>query len=365
MSGEKKDRVVVAMSGGVDSSMAGAFLKEEGYEVIGLTMHLWDPTQDGLGNFGRCCSPEDIGDARRVADQLGFPHYVINLRKAFEEEIVEYFVREYQNCRTPNPCIHCNERMKFRFLLRKAEELGARALATGHYARVEFDEKRERHLLLRGLDRSKDQSYFLSSLDQEQLRKALFPLGEKTKEEIRREARKLGLRAAQKKDSQEVCFIPGGDYREFVELRIGKEIGQPGDIIDRQGKVLGKHRGLYSYTIGQRRGLGLPGPRPHYVLALQPEENRLVAGSAEELLAKGLLAGGMNWISFRELKEPMEALVQIRYRHGGGPAVVYPLDGNRVRVEFKTPQRSVTPGQAAVFYQGDEVLGGGWIERAL
>jgi len=362
---KKKNRVVVAMSGGVDSSMAAAFLKEEGYEVIGLTMHLWDPAQDGLGNFGRCCSPEDIRDARRVADELGFPHYVINLRKAFEEEIVQYFVKDYQNCRTPNPCILCNERVKFRFLLRKAEELGARALATGHYARVVFDARKNRYLLLRGLDRSKDQSYFLYSLNQGQLSKTIFPLGEKTKEEIRREARKLGLRVAQKRESQEVCFIPDGDYRKFVESRIGREIGHPGDIIDRRGKVLGRHRGLYSYTIGQRRGLGLPGPRPHYVLALDPKENRLVAGSEEELLASGLIASGMNWISFPELKNPLEALVQIRYRHKGGLAIIGPIEGDQVRVEFRTPQKSVTPGQAAVFYQGEEVLGGGWIEKAL
>lgn len=365
MSVKNKNRLAVAMSGGVDSSMAAAFLKEEGYEIIGLTMHLWNPAQDEPGSFGRCCSWEDIRDARRVADALGFPHYVINLREAFEEEIVQYFVREYQRCRTPNPCLPCNERMKFRLLLRQAEKLGACGLATGHYARVVYDAGKNRYLLLRGLDRSKDQSYFLSSLNQEQLGRALFPLGGKTKEEVRREARRLGLRVAQKKESQEVCFIPDGDYRKFVESRVGREIGSPGDIVDRQGKVLGRHRGLYSYTIGQRRGLGLPGPKPHYVVALDPKENRLVAGGEEELLAGGLIASGMNWIAFAELKDPLEALVQIRYRHKGGPALISPLGKDRVRVDFRVPQKSITPGQAAVFYQGDEVLGGGWIERAL
>jgi tRNA-specific 2-thiouridylase len=366
----EKGRVVVAMSGGVDSSTAAAILKAEGYEVIGLTMHLWDQTQDGKGNFGRCCSPEDISDARRVADQLGIPHYVINLRKAFESEVVDYFVDEYVRGRTPNPCVLCNERIKFGLLLRKTEELGAKALATGHYARIDLGssgKKNEprRYLLRRGRDRSKDQSYFLFSMTQEQLSKVLFPLGEKSKAEVRQQALGLGLRVAQKSESQEVCFIPDDDYRRFVEKRKGREISKRGEIVNRQGKVLGLHRGLHSYTIGQRRGLGIAAPHPHYVLALDIEENRVVAGTKEELMASGLVAGNVNWISFPKLERKVEALVQIRYRHPAAPAVVSPLEEGRVRVGFEIPQRSVTPGQAVVFYQADEVLGGGWIEKAL
>lgn len=366
----KKERVVVAMSGGVDSSTAAALLKEEGYEVIGLTMHLWDQTQDGKGSFGRCCSPDDIHDARRVADQLEIPHYVVNLKKAFEEEVVNNFVEEYLKGRTPNPCIHCNDRIKFGFLLRKAEELGAKALATGHYARIvrapQVNHQREKgYLLLRGKDRNKDQSYFLFTLTQEQMDKVIFPLGEKSKTEVRQQALKLGLRVAEKPESQEVCFIPDDDYRRFLEARKGKGILKPGEVVDRQGRVLGFHQGLYSFTIGQRRGLGIAAPHPYYVLALDRESNRVVAGRKDELQANGLVAEGMNWISFPEPEGEVEALVQIRYRHPGVAAVILPLGDGRVRVHFQIPQKSVTPGQAAVFYRGDEVLGGGWIERGL
>jgi tRNA-specific 2-thiouridylase len=362
-------RVAVAMSGGVDSSTASAILKEEGYEVIGLTMHLWDQTQDGKGTFGRCCSPEDIHDARRVADQIGIPHYVINLRKAFEEEVVDYFVEEYLRGRTPNPCVRCNDRIKFGYLLRKAEELGAKALATGHYARIGWDDpgkkRQKRYLLRRGRDLNKDQSYFLFTITQEQMSKVFFPLGEKSKAEVRKQALKLGLRVAQKPESQEICFIPDDDYRRFMETRRPGELSKPGEIVNRQGKVMGLHRGLYSYTIGQRRGLGISAPHPHYVLELDVERNRLVAGRKEELMAEGLVAGGVNWISFPKLDREVEAWVQIRYRHPGAPAVLFPLEGGKVKVHFKIPQKSITPGQAAVFYQGDEVLGGGWIEKAL
>ena len=366
----KKERVVVAMSGGVDSSTAAALLKEEGYEVIGLTMHLWDPAQDGKGSFGRCCSFDDIGDARRVADQLGIPHYVINLKRPFEDKVVDNFVQEYLRGRTPNPCIHCNDQIKFGFLLHKAEELGAKALATGHYARIAQGPSADgsgemRHLLLRGKDRTKDQSYFLFLLTQKQMERVLFPLGDKSKTEVRQVAAKLGLRVAQKEESQEVCFVPNNDYRRFLEDRKGKEISKPGEIVNRQGEVLGYHPGVYSYTIGQRRGLGISAPHPYYVLALDCRQNRVIAGKKEELLVHGLIAGGINWISLPSLEGEREALVQIRYRHPGVAAVLSARADKKVRVQFKIPQKSVTPGQAAVFYRGDEVLGGGWIEKAL
>jgi tRNA-specific 2-thiouridylase len=353
------------MSGGVDSSTAAAILKNEGYEVIGLTMHLWDQKLDDPEEIGRCCSPEDIGDARRVADQIGIPHYVINLRRAFEEEVVHYFIEEYLRGRTPNPCLRCNDRIKFRLLLRKAEELGAFALATGHYARIEPAPEPKKFLLRRGQDRNKDQSYFLFTMTQDQMARVWFPLGKKSKAEVRQQASVLGLRVAQKKESQEICFIPHDNYRRFMEERIGKETFRPGEIVDRQGRVLGLHRGLPSYTIGQRRGLGLAAPHPHYVLALNPEKNQVVAGAKEELTAHGLIAGGINWISFPKLTEKMEAWVQIRYRHPGVLAVISPGEEGHVTVDLKTPQKAVTPGQAAVFYRGDEVLGGGWIEKAF
>ncbi len=367
----KKGCIAVAMSGGVDSSMAAVLLKEEGYEVIGLTMDLGNPasSKDGASS-GKEVPSGSIGDARRVAKQIGIPHTTIDLREEFEENVVQYFVSEYLKGRTPNPCIRCNERIKFGFLLEKAQSLGARALATGHYARIRkfFGEKQKtpaQYLLLRGKDRKKDQSYFLFSLSQELLSRVIFPLGERTKEEVRAEARKRSLRVAERAESQEICFIPENDYRRFLENRMGKLFSQPGPIVNRDRKVLGFHRGLHSFTIGQRRGLRIAAPQPLYVLALEPEENRVVAGSKEELLARGLVAQDVHWISFSNLAETMEVLVQIRYRHPGIPAVLSPLEGEKVRVEFGAPQKSVTPGQAAVFYRGDEVLGGGWIEKAL
>ncbi len=360
---EKKIRVAVAMSGGVDSSLSAAILKDRGYEVIGLTMRLWDPAENAGEKFGRCCSPEDARDARRVSEQLGIPHYVINFRELFEREVVDYFTREYLRGRTPNPCIKCNERMKFNLLLRKAEELGCRILATGHYARIEHPSG-ERRVLLRGKDRQKDQSYFLFSMTQDQMAKVAFPLGGISKKEAREEALRRGLRVARKADSQEICFIPDDNYRNFLRKR-GCEIGGEGRIVDRGGKVLGVHGGIHGFTIGQRRGLGLAGPLPRYVVALDPEKNEVVTGTKDDLLSGGLIAGEMNWIAFPMLEEEIEVSVQIRYRHPGAAASVSPLEGGKVRVDFHEPVKSVTPGQAAVFYRGEEVIGGGWIERAL
>jgi len=367
----KKGCIAVAMSGGLDSSMAAVLLKEKGYKVIGLTMDLGIPASSkDSPSSGNEVPSEIVGAARRVAEQIGISHTTIDLRQEFEENVVQYFVSEYLKGRTPNPCIRCNDRIKFGFLLEKAKSLGARALATGHYARIrKFCGEKQgtpaQHLLLRGKDREKDQSYFLFSLSQEQLSRVIFPLGERTKEEVRAEARRRRLRAAERAESQENCFIPENDYRRFLESRMGKNFFQPGPIVNRDRKVLGSHKGLHSFTIGQRRGLRIAAPHPLYVLALEPEENRVVAGSREELSARGLVAQGVHWIAFPNLAGTLEALVQIRYRHPGTPAVLSPLGGEKVQVEFATPQKSVTPGQAAVFYRGDEVLGGGWIEKAL
>ncbi|MGQ9693941.1 MAG: tRNA 2-thiouridine(34) synthase MnmA [Thermodesulfobacteriota bacterium] len=362
---KKNIRVAVAMSGGVDSSLTAALLKEEGYEVVGLTMLVWEYKPEAEGISGRCCAPEDVKDARRVADQIDIAHYVINLRQAFEKEIVGYFLKEYLCGQTPNPCIRCNEKIKFGLLLRQAEGLGACALATGHYARIIWQADRGRYTLWRGRDRQKDQSYFLFSLQQEQLQKILFPLGDRSKEEVRQLAQRWGLGVATKKESQEICFIPHDDYRRFLEEKLGRNIFSPGEIVDLQGKVLGTHHGLYSYTIGQRRGLRVAGPHPYYVLRLDREKNRVIVGAEEELKARGLIVKEVSWISFPEPPPELEASVQIRYRHPGAKAILQPLADGRVRVDFRIPQRAVTPGQAAVFYRGEEVLGGGWIERPL
>lgn len=354
-------RVVVAMSGGVDSSVAAALLRAEGYDVVGITMQLWDSSDGERGRPDSCCSIEDIHDARRVADAIDIPFYVVNLEEAFMREVVDYFVRDYLGGQTPNPCVKCNQVMKFELLMRRARELEADFLVTGHYARIEKDEAKEgRFRLLRGIDRSKDQSYFLFTTTQEQLSRLLFPLGGMTKREVREHASRLGLRVADKGESQEICFVQDGTYRSFIEERGASGAGE---IVDRSGQALGLHRGIFNYTVGQRRGLGIGGGPPLYVVDIDRGRNRIVVGSEEELLSDTLIAGDCNWIAIEELKGAMTVETKVRYSQEGSPSTIYPLEDGRVRVEFDTLQRAITPGQAAVFYQGEVVVGGGWIER--
>ena len=358
----KPNRVVVAMSGGVDSSTAAALLKEQGYDVIGISMQLWDYTEGERDGFGSCCSLDDLYDARRVADKLDIPFYVVNFEEMFSKAVVDYFVESYLQGETPNPCLKCNQVLKFEVLLKRALELEADFLATGHYARVMYNADTGRYLLLRGKDLTKDQSYFLFTMTQEQLSRIIFPLGDLTKTDVRRLAKKIGLNVAEKKDSQEICFAPE-DYPSFVAQYTGHRKDTKGDIVDVHGKVLGIHNGLYRYTIGQRKGLGVARGEPLYVLKIDTEKNQLVVGPEKGLFSEGLIAREANWIGISSLESEIEVLARIRYRHRGAEAVVSPLDDGRVEVRFKRPEKSITPGQAVVFYKGDEVVGGGWIEK--
>jgi tRNA-specific 2-thiouridylase len=367
-------KIAVAMSGGVDSSAAAAILREQGHELVGFTMQLWNQRRglsvdaDGEPLPSRCCSLDDVYDARRVAEELGFPFYVLNLEREFERDVVEPFVQSYLEGETPIPCVACNSRLKFASLDRTAVSVGCEKVATGHYARVTFDEESNRYRLLRGRDARKDQTYFLWELTQEQLSRSLFPLGEMSKDEAREAARRYGLGVAEKRESQEICFVPDGDYAGFIERYLeaeGREGERParGEIVDTEGRVVGQHEGVHRYTTGQRRGIGVPRQLPLYVVRVEPETNRVVVGDAEDLLSAEFTAAGVNWVAFDEPQEPVRADVRVRYRHQESPASITPLDGGRVRVRFDEPQRAVTPGQATVFYRGDEVVGGGWIVK--
>jgi tRNA-specific 2-thiouridylase len=355
-------RIVVAMSGGVDSSVAAALLAEQGHDVIGLSMQLYDAStqSDGVRSFGSCCAIEDLYDARRVAAAIDIPHYILNFERQFEEHVVSNFVSEYTAGRTPLPCAHCNSDLKFQALLERARGFGADAVATGHYARVEQDSPRGRRLLKRGVDATKDQSYFLFSLTQDQLAQAVFPVGDRPKISVREYARRRALPVADKPDSQEICFVPDHDYAAFVSRR-ASESASDGFIVDEAGRVLGRHDGVHHFTVGQRKGLGVSAERPLYVLKLKPADRQVVVGPKDALARTTLTASRVNWIAERP-SEPQRVSAQIRHRHRPAAASVVALDGNRATVVFDEPQIAITPGQAVVFYDGDVVVGGGWID---
>ena len=363
--------IAVAMSGGVDSSVVAAMLRSEGHNVVGLTMQLWNQRRlaghEGMpeAGRGRCCSLDDVYDARRVAETIGIPYYVVNQEDRFEQDVVRPFVAEYLSGRTPIPCSLCNNHLKFDQLLLTAQQIGADALATGHYARVKFDEQTGRWQLVRPTDRAKDQTYFLFGLTQDQLSRTLFPLGEMTKPEVREMARKQGLALAEKRDSQEICFVPGGDYKNFIDAYLGEQ-GESlpdtaGELVTTDGRVVGDHGGIHNFTVGQRKGLGVATGSALYVLQIKGDTRQVVVGDQEDLYSRKLRVHRINLISLAGLTEPIRVAVKIRHRHEGALAVIEQAGNDEILVTFDQPQRAITPGQAAVFYDDNTVVGGGWI----
>ncbi len=364
--------IAVAMSGGVDSSTVAAMLRAEGHNVIGLTMQLWNQRRlaghEGMPESvqGRCCSLDDVYDARRVAETIGIPYYVVNHEERFERDVVRPFVEEYLSGRTPIPCSLCNNHLKFDQLLVVARQIGADRVATGHYAQVTFNEETGRWLLKRPADKSKDQTYFLFGLTQEQLSRTMFPLGGMTKPEVRELARKHALVIAEKPDSQEICFVPGGDYKRFLDAYLAEQgeppLETPGEMVTTDGRVIGEHTGIHNFTVGQRKGLGIATGSPLYVLQIKGDTRQVIVGKDEELYSRTLSTHRVNLISTAELREPMRVAVKIRHRHQPAPALIEATGPDQILVTFDDPQRAITPGQAAVFYDGDTVVGGGWIE---
>jgi tRNA-specific 2-thiouridylase len=367
----EKETIAVAMSGGVDSSAVAALLHAQGHPLVGLTLQLWNQRRlagrEGMPESvqGRCCSIDDVYDARRVAEHIGIPYYLVNAQERFEEEVVRPFVSEYLAGRTPIPCTLCNNHLKFDQLLLTARQIGAERIATGHYARNHYDESRGRWILSRPSDRSKDQTYFLFGLTQEQLSRTLFPLGEMQKPAVRTMAADHGLELAQKPDSQEICFIPGGSYSQFLKAYLdeqGRELpDSTGELISTTGEVVGKHEGIHAFTVGQRKGLGISSPDPLYVLKIHPDSHRVEVGSDKELLSKTLVANRLNWISLNRPNEEIRVNIKIRHRHEPASATLRVTGDDLIEAIFDEPQRAITPGQSAVFYQEDEVVGGGWI----
>ncbi len=357
---EMPRKALIAMSGGVDSSVAAYLMKQRGYDCAGVTLKLFDNDEVGVNPEKACCSLDHIEDARSVCRSLGIPYYVYNFRESFKDTVIARFIAAYEEGRTPNPCIDCNRFIKFEKLLRRAEELGMDCVVTGHYARTEFDEATGRWLLKKAVDPAKDQSYVLYSLTQYQLSKTVFPLGDMTKEQTRQLAGDLGLVNAQKHDSQDICFVPDGDYARFIEDFTGKAY-PCGDFVDESGRVLGEHKGIIRYTIGQRKGLGLALPHPMYVKEKNIAENKVVLCDSDALFSRELLANDINLISVEKTDEPMRVSARVRYNQKEQPATVYQLDGDTIRVVFDEPQRAICKGQAVVLYQGDVVVGGGTI----
>jgi len=361
------------MSGGVDSSLAAFLLDQEGYQVVGISMTLWDFSQVGGDHHpdGRCCSLESLNDARAVCQKMGIPHYVVDIQDDFKNKVISNFVAEYSRGRTPNPCVVCNMKIKWQSLWRKADSLGASFLSTGHYARTRYDGRTGRFLLLKGVDSTRDQSYALWGLSQEDLRRTLFPLGDMTKKEVRALAREHNLKVAEREESQEICFVTDDDYPRFIrEWKKEKESfpdGEisPGPILSMRGEKLGEHKGIPFYTVGQRRGLGIARAKPLYVVRIEPEENAIYVGENEELLQSSFVVRGVNWIALENLLKETECEIKIRYQHVPQKGAIYPLTQDQVMVKFSRPERAITPGQSAVFYQGDAVLGGGVIERVV